>query len=71
MKVTILDVKGMTCGSCIRHINTALGMIPTVAETKVDLGAGKVVVRHDIESVPVERLIAALDEAGYQSREAD
>ena len=64
---TLLDVNGMSCPSCIRHINEALGDLAGVANVEVRLDDGKVLVRHDPGAAPTDRLIEALREAGYES----
>lgn len=66
-KETILDVTGMSCPSCVRHINDALGALAGVSGVDVRLEAGTVLVRHDPDASPVERLIGALDGAGYEA----
>lgn len=64
---TILDVTGMSCPSCIRHVNDALGNLPGVAKVEVRLADGKVVVRHEPDKASIDNLVAALREAGYES----
>jgi copper chaperone len=66
-KETILDVTGMSCPSCVRHVNDALGNLPGVARVEVRLDDGKVIVQHEPDKAPVDHLIAALSEAGYES----
>lgn len=64
---TILNVAGMRCQSCVRHIHEALGELDGVAKVEVRLGDGKVLVRHDQNKATVNHVIAALREAGYES----
>lgn len=66
---TILDVTGMTCPSCIRHVDHALKELEGVEQVDVRLHEGKVSVQHDPEEVPVASLVAAIVEAGYQAEE--
>ncbi|CAN5619844.1 hypothetical protein BH11MYX1_BH11MYX1_27040 [soil metagenome] len=63
MMKTILTVAGMSCGSCVRKIERAL-VLEGVANVAVDLAGGSVTVEHD-DRVGDDRLIAALDQAGY------
>lgn len=65
---TILAVEGMSCGSCARHINEALGELEGVQGVDVKLSEGKVVVRHDAAVAPVSLLLKSLEEAGYEGR---
>lgn len=66
-KETLLDVMGMSCPSCIRHVNAALAEVDGVAKVEVRLRDGKVLIQHDPEVVNVSTLIEALREAGYDS----
>jgi copper chaperone CopZ len=65
-----LDVRGMSCGSCVRHVSEALRGLPGVGEVAVELAAGKARVRHDPGKVSVAQLIAAVEEAGYEASRA-
>lgn len=65
---TTLDVTGMRCGACVRHVSTALRGLDSVTDVEVRLKDGKVVVRHDPTRLTVVDLIAALDRAGYGSQ---
>jgi copper chaperone len=65
---TVLDVQGMTCHACIRHVTTALTELDGVAKVAVRLRDGTVAVRHDTAQAPVAQLIEALREAGYESQ---
>ena len=68
---TILEVQGMTCPSCIRHVAAALNEVGGVAKVDVKLKDGLVVVQHDVSAAPVGRLIDALRDAGYESQPRD
>lgn len=63
MSKTILNVQGMSCGSCVKHVNQALA-IPGVANVDVKLADSSVVIEHE-PSVSVRQMIAALEAAGY------
>ncbi|HTN87222.1 MAG TPA: heavy-metal-associated domain-containing protein [Sorangium sp.] len=68
MKETILQVDGMSCPSCIRHIDSALRELDGVDKVDVRLREGTVVVRHDPASAPVDALADAVRGAGYGVR---
>jgi copper chaperone len=68
MKETILQVDGMSCPSCIRHIDGALRALDGIAQVDVRLREGTVVVRHDPASAPVDALVEAVRSAGYDVR---
>lgn len=67
MERTELNVEGMSCASCVRHINQALHALVGVGEVDVRLQDRKVIVRHDASLADVERLVATLRTAGYES----
>lgn len=67
-RATILDVQGMTCGSCVRHVTVALEDIDGVDKVDVKLRDRTVTVQHDLVEAPVATLIEALREAGYESQ---
>ena len=62
MNSTELQVEGMSCGSCVKHINAALQPLAGVGEVTVDLTSGRVKVTGDTQS---DVLLSALKEAGY------
>lgn len=62
---TLLAVEGMTCGSCIRHVTTALRGVDGVGQVQVSLKDGQARVTHDAAQAPVGALVEALREAGY------
>ncbi len=68
MKETLLHVDGMSCPSCIRHIDSALRDIQGVDKVDVKLREGTVLVKHDPSAAPANTLIEALRDAGYESR---
>ncbi|WP_437755131.1 heavy-metal-associated domain-containing protein [Sorangium sp. So ce1389] len=68
MKETILRVDGMSCPSCVRHIDSALRELDGVDKVDVRLREGTVVVRHDPASAPVDALAGAVRGAGYDVR---
>jgi len=68
MNETLLQVDGMSCASCIRHIDHALCEIPGVAKVDVKLREGTVLVTHDTTNASADSLIDALRDAGYESR---
>lgn len=63
---TILTVTGMSCGSCVRHVTSALRAVPGVSKVNVQLRAGLAEVQHGNEA-SVDALISAVREAGYES----
>lgn len=65
IKVTELNVKGMTCTSCAAKIKKRLGKFEGVKATVVDVDAGTVRVEFDESKVKLEDMTAALGRLGY------
>lgn len=60
-----INVTGMTCQNCVRHVSQALSALPGVRSVDVDLPSGSARLESDRE-IPAGELRAALDEAGYE-----
>lgn len=60
-----LTVSGMTCDHCVRSVTKAVNEVPGVANTSVDLEAGKATVEG--EDLDAARIIAAIEEEGYEA----
>ena len=69
METINLTVSGMTCGSCVKHVEKAINSIAGVRKVEVDLPSGGVKIDGDI-SKKVAEIIAALEEGGYPARVA-
>jgi|CXWL01.1.fsa_nt_gi copper chaperone CopZ len=67
MNTIDLQVDGMTCGACVKHVTQALQSLPGVNAAVVDLAAGRASVSADATQSGA-RLVAALEAAGYPAR---
>lgn len=67
---TLLSVSGMTCMSCVRHVDHALRDLEGVRAVEVRLREGTVRVQHDAATAPIDAMVEALREAGYESTPA-
>ena len=65
--MTRLDVQGMTCSHCSAAVKRALESVPGVESATVDLDAGHAAVTG---SAPIDALIAAVVDEGYQAAPA-
>jgi len=68
---TVLNVKGMSCGNCVKHVSEALNELPGVEKVDVRLAEAKAVVSHDPTTAPLASLIAAVSDAGYDAAHSD
>lgn len=67
---TVLRVDGMTCRSCIRHVESALREVDGVCSVDVRLSEGEAIVEHEGREPPVAAMVEALREAGYEASPA-
>src|SRR5947209_20443295 len=65
-----LEISGMTCASCVRRVERALGKVEGVESANVNFASETALVTADA-SVSPERLVAAVEKAGYGAKEAD
>ena len=58
-----ISIKGMTCASCVFHVEKALKSVPGVSQADVNLATEAAVVQG--ENVNIAALIRAVEQAGY------
>jgi len=66
-EASTLEVRGMTCNNCVRHVSQALRGLPGVDDVQVDLATGTARVQHDPARASIDQLIAAVEGAGYEA----
>ena len=64
-KQITLPVQGMTCASCVAHVERALKGVEGVAEANVNLATERASVEFTPEGTEVSELIAAVRDVGY------
>src|SRR3989304_2580674 len=60
-----LPISGMTCASCVSHVEGALNELPGVSNVVVNLGTNKASLAYEPQLVNVSDLQRAIEEAGY------
>ncbi|MCL5960475.1 MAG: cation transporter, partial [Chloroflexi bacterium] len=68
-KSVTLEIHGMTCASCVSHVEKALGELDGVAGAVVNLAAGSARVEYFPGSVTVGDMKWAIRNAGYEAEE--
>jgi len=58
-------VTGMTCSHCERAVTAELSKLDGVTRVAVDAAAGTVITE-SVETLPLDAVAAAVDEAGYE-----
>jgi len=66
MITSTLKVQGMTCNHCVMRVAKALKSLPGVQDAQVDLQKAQAVITYDDSKVALEKLSAAVVEAGYK-----
>jgi copper chaperone CopZ len=59
-------VKGMSCGSCVRHINAALAGNTGVKTVEVNLAAGEVTVSFNPQTTEPVAIAESIRRSGYK-----
>jgi Cu+-exporting ATPase len=65
-ETTTLDIEGMTCASCVNHVEQALNKVPGVIEANVNLATERATVTYVTETTGLPDFKKAVREAGYQ-----
>lgn len=65
MPMTIVHIKGMSCGGCVSSVKTILGKIPGVNSVEVSLDDGQAVIQHDTP-LQNEVISQAIENAGFE-----
>src|SRR5208283_708788 len=67
---TNLQITGMSCHNCARHVTEAIQSVPGVRSATVILDAGRATVRWEAKVTPdVPAVVAAVQKAGYGAKE--
>jgi len=67
----ILNVKGMTCASCVSRVEKALEKNEGVEFASVNLTSGKVLVAFNSSLIDNQKLISSVEDAGYSAEISD
>jgi copper chaperone len=66
METTVLKVKGMTCGGCVRSVTRVLENLPGVQSAEVSLDQANARIVFDPTRIGVETFRQSVQDAGYQ-----
>jgi len=65
MATSTYQIKGMTCGHCVKAVTEELSALAGVTDVQVDLAAATATVT-SAAALPTDEVRAAVDEAGYE-----
>ncbi|TAK24100.1 MAG: copper-translocating P-type ATPase [Chloroflexota bacterium] len=68
---TLLTVRGMTCASCVRHVEKALSGVSGIVEARVNLATETARVRYQPDVATIAAMRTAVATAGYAAEERD
>ena len=71
MTATTLKLKGMSCASCANSIQSAIQQVPGVSSAQVNFAAEQASVEYDERNTNLEKIQAAVADAGYEARERE
>ena len=66
-KLITVSVDGMTCASCVAHVEGALKEVPGVAEAQVNLATEKARVEFDPAQATARDMMEAINDSGYKT----
>jgi Cu+-exporting ATPase len=66
-----LDVEGMTCASCVAHVQKAARAVPGVRSVEVNLARGKAAITFDRDQANPKQIGDAITKAGYSATPHD
>jgi copper chaperone len=65
MENVTLNVKGMSCGHCVKAVEGSVGALSGVDSVKANLDAGTVAVEFDSAVVTLDKIKETIDDQGY------
>jgi copper chaperone len=65
MEKITLNVEGMSCGHCVKAVESSVGGLNGVSSVKVDLEGKKVDIEFNQADVTVDKIKEAIDDQGY------
>ncbi|TKC15365.1 copper chaperone CopZ [Robertmurraya kyonggiensis] len=65
MENVILNVKGMSCGHCVKAVEGSVGELKGVNSVKVNLEEGTVAIDFNNAEVTLDQIKETIDDQGY------
>jgi copper ion binding protein len=67
LKEENIDVKGMSCSSCVQKIEKRLSKLKGIEEVKANLAKGKVYVKFNPKIIKLEEIKSEIEDLGYKT----
>ncbi len=65
MEKVTLNVKGMSCGHCVKAVEGSVGQLNGVSSVKVNLDAATVDVEYNGQVITLDAIKETIDDQGY------
>ncbi|MEH7413717.1 copper chaperone CopZ [Neobacillus drentensis] len=65
MEKITLNVQGMSCGHCVKAVESSVGALNGISSVKVDLKSAKVDVEFNNQEVSLNQIKEAIEDQGY------
>lgn len=65
METVVLNVKGMSCGHCVKAVEGSVGALNGVEQVTVNLENGQVNVAFNSSKISLNEIKEAIDDQGY------
>jgi P-type Cu+ transporter len=66
-KSLVIDIKGMSCASCVARVEKVLKRNPAVSEAQVNLATEKGLVTFNDQAVSADEIVELVKDAGYEA----
>lgn len=67
IETRVINIDGMTCGGCVKSVDSALTQLDGVQSVEVDLEGNKAAVTYDSSAVAVDAIVEAIEDAGFDA----
>ena len=67
----VLEVKGMTCGNCVKRVNKIISGFDGVSDVEVDLQRMEATFETDPQMTDTGKVVQAINDFGYAAREKE
>jgi len=65
METLSLNIKGMTCGGCVKSVSSVVQKIAGVSSVEVSLEQNRATISYDPEKANPAQFKSAIEDAGY------
>ena len=65
METVTLEIKGMSCGGCVKSIDHVLQQIPGVSDVIVSLDQNNAIITYEPNKAKLEQFTTAIEDAGF------